>query len=81
LILGDVHLEGRQGQHADLGQRPDRRKEPSMCFVDLAVLEIRLGDVPPRSVGIGVFIRMDDEPTVRRPLGQQSLDRRRIGSL
>ena len=35
-----------------------------MCFVDLAMLQIRLGDVPPRSVGIGVFIRMDDEPTV-----------------
>ena len=52
-----------------------------MGFVDLAMLEIRLGDGPPAGVGIGVFVPMDDEPTEGGPLGQQPLDRRRIGSL
>jgi hypothetical protein len=34
LTLGDVHLEGRQRQLADLGQRPDRREESGMSLAD-----------------------------------------------
>jgi len=38
LALGDVHLEGRHRQLADLGQGPDGCQKSTMGFVDLAML-------------------------------------------
>ncbi len=52
-----------------------------MGFVDLALLEIRLGNGPPVRVDVGVFVPIDDEPTEGGPLGQQPLYRRRVWSL
>jgi hypothetical protein len=41
-----------------------------MGFVDLAMLEIRLGDVPTFGVGVGKLIPMENESTESCPLGQ-----------
>jgi hypothetical protein len=41
-----------------------------MGLVDLAMLEIRLVNVPPLGIGVGIFVPMNDEPTEGGPFGQ-----------